>query len=401
MGSLLTRGHPAAVAAVQRQIRRGRAPHALLLTGPDGCGKTTLALDLAAGLLCLAEDPAARPCRTCAACHKVAHGNHPDLHRVAPEGAGGQIRLGQVQALISDLALMPMEARVRVCIIEDAQRLNPDAQNALLKVLEEPVGETTMILAADDAAQLLPTVLSRTARLRLGPVAPAVIADFLVERGLADEARARVVAAAAGGRPGLAVRLAADPESTLVRGRIARQLLDLLHADRRTRLAAASDLIATGVALDAQLEARDSSAGPGTGQGDGEDAAAASGKPSRVRGAGSARCANGPATRSRATPLASGRLLPAERRRAVLRVLDAWRDVGRDLAVALGGARHAVRQLDLLEDLDAAAAGLDRLALLRFLDRLDDMVAAVESYASPELSLDALLLAWPHPARAA
>ena len=272
MGSLLTRGHSAAVAVVQRQIRRGRAPHALLLTGPDGCGKTTLALDLAAGLLCLAEDPAARPCRACAACHKVAHGNHPDLHRIAPEGAGEQIRLGQVQALISDLALVPMEARVRVCIIEDAQRLNPDAQNALLKALEEPVGETCIILAADDAAQLLPTVISRTARLRLGPVAPTVIADFLIERGLADDARARVVAAAAGGRPGLAVRLAADPESTLARGRMARQLLDLLHADRRARLAAASDLIATGVTLDAQLEAGEARPGAGSDPADRDDA---------------------------------------------------------------------------------------------------------------------------------
>lgn len=396
MGSLLTRGHPAAVAVVVRQILRGRAPHALLLTGPDGCGKTTLALDLAAGLLCLAEDPAARPCRTCAACHKVAHGNHPDLHRIAPDGAGEQIRLGQVQALISDLALVAMEARVRVCIIEDAQRLNPDAQNALLKALEEPVGETCIILAADDAAQLLPTVISRTARLRLGPVAPSVIAAFLVERGLADEARARAVAAVAGGRPGLGVALAADPESTIVRGRLARQLLDLLHSDRRTRLASVPDLIATGVAIDGQLRAgRRGSTTDDTGQAD-EDAAVTRSPRARPR-AGTARSAAG-VPGAAATP---GKLLPAERRRAVLRVLDAWRDVGRDLAVSSGGARQLVRHLDLLEDLERAGIGLDRAALLSFLDRLDGLVVAVESYASPELALDTLLLAWPHPARAA
>src|SRR4051794_16092150 len=108
MAELDTRGHVPAVAAVRRFIDRGRAPHALLISGPDGVGKTTLALDLAAGLLCLAADPRERPCRGCAACRKVAHGNHPDLHRVAPDGAGEQIRLPVIQALLSELALMPL-----------------------------------------------------------------------------------------------------------------------------------------------------------------------------------------------------------------------------------------------------------------------------------------------------
>jgi len=76
----------------------------------------------------------------CTACRKIKHGNHPDLHRLAPEGAGDQIRLGAVQGLTAELALLPMEGRIRVALIEDAHRLNPDAQNALLKVLEEPVG---------------------------------------------------------------------------------------------------------------------------------------------------------------------------------------------------------------------------------------------------------------------
>jgi hypothetical protein len=322
-------------------------------------------------LLCLDPDPAARPCRACAACHKVAHGNHPDVHRIAPDGAGEQIRLGAVQGLISELALLPMEGRLRVCLIEDAHRLNPDAQNALLKVLEEPVGETCIILAADDTAQLLPTVISRVARLRLGPVPVPVIAAFLVEHGLADESRARAVAAAAGGRPGLAVSLASDPESTIVRGRLARQLLDLLRADRRTRLAAATDLIATGVALDAAPVK-----------------APVEGDAVPTRSLGRARSSGGPA-----------RLQPAERRRAVVRVLDAWREVGRDLAVVSSGSRQSVRQMDLLEDLDAAAVSIDRGALLAFLHRLDGLSAAVEAYASPELALDAMLLAWPQPAR--
>jgi hypothetical protein len=84
-----------------------------------------------------------------------------------------------------------------------------------------------------------------------------------------------------------------------------------------------------------------------------------------------------------------------------LRVLEAWREVGRDLAVAASGARHAVRQLDLLEDLDAAAVELDRDALIGFLERLDGLAVAVEAYANPELALDSMLLAWPRLGRAA
>jgi hypothetical protein len=356
----------------------------LLLVGPRGCGKTTLALDLAAGLLCLAADPAARPCRACAACRKVAHGNHPDVHRIAPEGAGDQIRLAQVAGLVSELALLPMEGRRRVALVLGAHRMNPDAQNALLKTLEEPTGAATIVLCADDQAPILPTVVSRSARLRLGPVAIPEVERLLVERGVADASRARVAAIAAGGLPGLALTIAAHPESTLVADRLLRGILDLLGADRRTRLAAVSALIADGAALDAALR-DDPDAVPGVEAG--EDGGAPGGEATTSR---------------RAAPAASARKpQPAERRRAAVRVVEAWRAVGRDLAVAGHGGRAQVRRLDLLEDLERVAPHVDRQALLDFLDRLDGLGAAIEAYANPELVLDHLALAWPRLARAA
>lgn len=379
---MLSRGHPVPVAAVRRWIERERPPHALLLVGPDGSGKTTLALDLAAGLLCLDADPAARPCRVCAACRKIEHGNHPDLHRLAPEGAGDQIRLGAVQALTAELALLPMEGRIRVALIEDAHRLNPDAQNALLKVLEEPVGAACIVLAADDAAALLPTVVSRTARLRLGPVPASVIVDLLGERGLADPGRATALAVAADGRPGIAIALSGQPESAIVQARLARMLLDLLGADRRTRLAAVAELVAAGATLDAAARVTPAA---DVGASDGDAAPAAR-----------------PRTPRRSATPTSSKPQPAERRRAALRVIAAWREVGRDLAVVAGGGRREVRQLDMLEDLEAAAAaGVDPAALVAFLERLDALGAAIEEYANPELVLDALMLAWPGRGRAA
>ena len=92
-GGFRTRGQAAAVDAVRAMLRAGM-PHAVLLAGAPGVGKGTLAEDLAAALLCLEPDPGARPDRTCRACRAVEHGNHPDVHRLEPTGAGAVIPIG-------------------------------------------------------------------------------------------------------------------------------------------------------------------------------------------------------------------------------------------------------------------------------------------------------------------
>ena len=257
--------------------------------------------------------PTQRPCHACAACHKVEHGNHPDLHRIAPEGAGEQIRLAQVQALVSELALLPMEGRVRVALVESANRLNPDAQNAFLKTLEEPTGAACLVLCADETAPLLPTVISRTARHRLGWVPPATIAGLLAERGLADASRARALASAASGLPGLAVTLASRPEALLGQAQLARQLLDLLSADRRTRLGAVPGLMSEAGALDAAY--RGAAEGDGSAPADAaetqpdDDAAAADPDAARPLGAPAA-AAKRPAARRTAAASAKPAAVP-------------------------------------------------------------------------------------------
>jgi DNA polymerase-3 subunit delta' len=289
----------------------------------------------------------------CPACRKVGSDNHPDLHIVRPEGAGEQIRIGQVQRLAADLSLTAMEGRFRVAIIEAAHRLNPDAQNALLKTLEEPGPATCLVLCADDAASLLPTVLSRAARLRLAPLSTEALTDLLVAAKVAPPAQARSLAIAAGGRPGLAITLAQQPEAVLARARIGRTLLELTTTDQRSRRDAAAGLFSDGALISAGAR--------------GEVASSAK------------------------------RLQPVERRRAVQLVIEVWRDLGRDLAIAAHGYPRGIRDLDQLEELLAVAPRMDRRALRRFLDRLDRLMLAVEGYASPELTLDALLLSWPRP----
>jgi DNA polymerase III delta' subunit len=355
MGEFRTRGQAAALASVRRWVEAVEAPHALLFVGPDGVGKTTLALDLVAGLCCLAEEPAQRPCRTCAACRKLEHGNHPDLHRLAPAGAGGQIRIDEVRRLLSDLALLPAEARVRAALIEGAHRLNPDAQNALLKLLEEAPPGVVIVLTAAAESLLLETVVSRCQRVRLGPVAAGDVATLLVERGVADAPRAAALAHVAGGRPGVALALAGDPDAVVAEGRMARTLLDLAAADRRTRLAAATELLTDARRL---LSKGSDDSTPETG-----------------------------ASRASATP--------AERRQAALRLIETWRAVARDVAVTGLGLPDAARRLDLADELHTAATRIPGPGLVTFLARLDRLAAAVEAYANPELVVDALLLSWP------
>ena len=436
-GSMRTRGHDRAVTMVRAMIA-GSVPHAILISGPAGIGKTTLALDLAAGLLCDDPDPAARPCRACRGCRLVERGRHPDVHRLAPAGPGDQIRIGSrdrpedgtVRRLSSDLVLLPVEGGARVAIVERADRLTDDAQTALLKTLEEPPAGVTIVLCADDEDRLLPTVRSRAARIRLGPVAIRDIEAILADGGVAEPPLAARLARIAGGRPGMARTLARAPEAVAARDEIARTLLDLLRTTPAPRLAAARDLTARATELAravdraaAQSSGTDlleSAAGPakrgrggrGTGavSGASADAAAITGASTAAAApAASADGATDPdasADDSDADPGAARTAVPAaERRRAAGIVIGLWRELTRDLLVVVLGEERQVRDPALLDDLRTAAepvrtaagrgAPSGGAALGGFLRRLDAAGELLEANVRPELVLDTLLLNWP------
>lgn len=394
MDGARTRGQPAALGAVGSMIRGG-APHAVLLVGPAGVGKTTLALDLAAGLLCTANDRAARPCGACRACRLVASGGHPDLHRIGPEGPGRQVVIGGpgarargVRNLIADLALLPVEGGARVAIVEAAHRMNEDAQAALLKTLEEPPSGVTLILCADAEEPLLPTIRSRCARLRLGPVGIRDVEAILGEHGVADAPLAARSARIAAGRPGLAMAWARQPEALRVRDELGRSLLDLIPARPADRLAGVR-AVAVRAAFLTTIADEAAGVAPGLAS------STASAPVSDAVETGGEFGANGDMG---GTPV---RAPATERRRAAEALLGLWTDVARDLALCRRGLVRSVRDIGLLDETTAMAARLDAAELDGFLDRLGRASVLIVANVSPELVLDDLALAWPRPIPAA
>lgn len=156
---------------------RGLA-HAYILAGPAGSGKKTLAGLLSAALVCSGEGEA--PCGACPNCKKALAGIHPDVITVEPQGK--ELVVAQVRDLRADAYIRPNEAARKVYRIYQAQTMNPSAQNALLKLLEEGPGYAAFLLLADNAAALLPTIRSRCQTLTLSPVSPAEAEAWLAQR---------------------------------------------------------------------------------------------------------------------------------------------------------------------------------------------------------------------------
>jgi hypothetical protein len=308
---------------------------------------------------------------------------------------------------VSDLALLPVEGGARVAIIEAAHRMSEDAQSALLKTLEEPPTGTTILLCADDEERLLPTIRSRCTRIRLGPLGIRDVEAVLAARGVADAPTAARLARITDGRPGHAIAFALAPAAATIRGEIARSLLDLLGAGLTARLSGIRELAGRSAELGRELDAGAERAATI----DAGDAAAFRGRGARAGAASRSGRRSASIVEVAAEPAADGPEVPpdapaarvpaAERRRAALLLIGIWRSVLRDLALAGRGATTSIRDVDLLDDLAAAAPTLapDRAGeLLRDLDLAGERL---EGNVSPELVLDVLAVRWVASARAA
>ncbi len=185
-------GRPRTLAHLRSAVTGGRVHHAYLFAGPPGVGKARAAVRFAQALNC---DVSPEGCGRCESCRRIEKGTHPDVITLQPEGGDGgnevgaarEIKVNQVRVLCGTLQLAPVQARHKVAILLNADRMNVAGQNALLKTLEEPPPQTTLVLVTDADDRLLSTIRSRCVRIPFGPMPVDVLAQKLASEGMVPE----------------------------------------------------------------------------------------------------------------------------------------------------------------------------------------------------------------------
>ena len=332
-------GHRGAVALLARAVARRSLPPSLLLTGDDGVGKRTVALAVAQAINCAsprsgaggggAPDLETDACGRCAPCVRIGRDAFPDVRTIVP-GETGTIAIDVIRAAIEQAGYRPFEGRRRVVIVDQADRLLPPAQNALLKVLEEPPAASQFLLVTARPDMLLDTVRSRCPRIRFGQLAPGEIVRLLSACHGWAEGDARAAAAAAGGSVGRALAAA-------------------------SREYAAARKAAVGLL---------------------ESAAGAPDPRARLEGAKALASGSG------------GRRAPAADRDALRLRLEALASLLRDMEVVASGATAPLANDDLGDGLGRLAEAYRNGRGLRAFRAVDEAVAAVARNASPKVVAD-------------
>ncbi len=227
-----------------RHIQTGNIKHAYLFCGPDGIGRRSLVLRFAQALTCQQSQSTGIPCLTCTTCQRIAAMQHPDLFVVAAPEAGREIRIDQIRNLQHDLSLAPYEAPLRIGMLLDFQTANLNAQNAMLKTLEEPTSRAILLVTASRAEDLLPTIASRCEIILLRPASVEVVAAALEKRENVDKVKAEKIAHLSGGCYGYAYTLYMHSAEMEKIDAVLNSMLGMLSAPMRERFAYADELTA-------------------------------------------------------------------------------------------------------------------------------------------------------------
>ncbi len=243
-----TVGHERAVRTFQRSLSEDRLAHGYLLLGPANVGKTTLALELAQAVNCLAEN---KPCGECVQCQRIAAGKHADvkiitrdvLSKEGRERTKSEIGIDQVRDVQRSASLSPYEGKCSVFIFEGVQYLSQEAANSLLKTLEEPPAHVLLILLSDEKEEALtPTIVSRCQVIELSPLPASLVIKTLKDRWAAEPSKAEELSRLSGGRIGWAVRALTEPGFLEPRNERLRRILALMGSGLEERFDYAAEV---------------------------------------------------------------------------------------------------------------------------------------------------------------
>jgi DNA polymerase-3 subunit delta' len=201
-------GHENKIEIIRKALAQKRIGHAYLFSGISAVGKKTLAREFVKALNCEKKDALHDSCGECSSCRKIQRESHPDVFFV---GADGQfIRIDAIREIQEQMKCRPLEAKRRVFVIDDADKMNDQAANALLKVLEEPSPSNILILVTARPYSMPSTIISRCQHMRFNPLRFAAVAKFLVDQKGMDNQRALLLAGLSGGSIGRAIGLNED-----------------------------------------------------------------------------------------------------------------------------------------------------------------------------------------------
>ncbi|TAH72777.1 MAG: DNA polymerase III subunit delta' [Anaerolineaceae bacterium] len=202
-------GHEGIIKHLQNAISAEKISHAYIFHGEEGMGKKSLALAFAKTLQCM--ENRSHPCNSCKSCKQSDSGNHPDILWITNEKAS--IGVDDIRTQVNaDIQVMPYQSPYKIYIIDSADKMTENAQNALLKTIEEPPEYAIVLLLACSTQNLLPTILSRCVVLDLKPIDRQLIKEYLMKKHQIPDYVAEIAADFSGGNVGKAIKYASSDD---------------------------------------------------------------------------------------------------------------------------------------------------------------------------------------------
>lgn len=227
-------GHQKQWHFLKKMNESGKIPHALLFSGESQIGKKKIALELSKAIFCSSDEDYEKPCGKCFSCKSVEKGSHPDLILINPE-IGKNILVSQIRDLILKLSFKPYSANYKIALINDAHLMEEEAQNCLLKTLEEPKGNSTLlILITEYPETLFPTILSRVEKIKFFPANRSEIEKYLSENGL-EKSKAEYFSSLCSGRVGRAIDFSLNQEKIKEREKMISDLKKIIGSEMAFR----------------------------------------------------------------------------------------------------------------------------------------------------------------------